>query len=124
GMPVRMIVMAQLAAAVLAAWALRSLRVAPRGRVATAVLLALTAIEYLPKPIPTTRLETPAYVAFLASLPQRAALLDGYSNFSHALLWQTRHEKRIGFGYVSRTPASVVECDARISRTAWEGRWG
>ena len=123
GMPVRMIVMAQLAVALLAAWSLRSLWRTPRGRAAASVLVGLAIFEYLPAPIPTTRLETPGYVAFLASVPEPAAVLDGYSSFSHALLWQTRHEKKMGFGYVSRVPASVAKRDAQLSQAAWDGDW-
>jgi hypothetical protein len=123
GMPVRMIVVTQLAVAVLAAAGLQLLWRTPRGRRIACVGLALALFEYLPKPIPTTRLETPAYVVFLAKLPEPAAVLDGYSSFSRALLWQTRHHKKMGFGYVSRVPASVWEQDAAVSRAAWEGRW-
>jgi hypothetical protein len=123
GMPVRMIVMTQLAVAILVALAFRSLWGTPRGRWLACILLGLAGFEYLPTPIPTTRLETPAYVTFLASLPERVAVLDGYSSFSHALLWQTRHEKKMGFGYVSRVPASVAKRDAQVSQAAWDGDW-
>jgi hypothetical protein len=123
GMPVRMIVITQLAVAILAAWALPSLWKTARGRGLACVLLGLAIFEYLPTPIPTTRLETPAYVAFLASVREPAAVLDGYSSFSHALLWQTRHGKKLGFGYVSRVPASVAERDALVSQAAWDGDW-
>jgi hypothetical protein len=123
GMPVRMIVMTQLALAVLAAWGLAALAARPKGQLATALLLAVAAFEYAPRPIPTTQLPTPAYVSFVAGLPERAALLDGYSNFAHALLWQTRHQKRMGFGYVSRTPKSVSHLDGLIAKAAWAGRW-
>jgi hypothetical protein len=123
GMPVRMIVMTQLAVAILVAWALRSLWRTARGRAVATALLGLAIFEYWPAPIPTTRLETPDYVAFLARVPEPAAVLDGYSSFSHALLWQTRHEKKMGFGYVSRVPKSVAERDAEVSQAAWDGRW-
>jgi hypothetical protein len=123
GMPVRMIVMTQLALAVLAAWGLVALLDGSGGGVAAALLLAWAAFEYLPRPIPTTQLPTPVYVSFVAGLPEPVALLDGYSNFAHALLWQTRHEKRMAFGYVSRTPKSVSERDGLIAKAAWAGRW-
>jgi hypothetical protein len=123
GMPVRMIVMTQLALAVLAAWGLAALSSRPRGRVAAALLLAVAVFEYVPRPIPTAQWPTPAYVTFVAGLPEPVALLDGYSNFAHALLWQTRHQKRMGFGYVSRTPKSVSERDGLIAKAAWAGRW-
>jgi len=123
GMPVRMIVMTQLALAVLAAWGLVALLDRRRGGLAAALLVAWAAFESLPRPIPTTQLPTPAYVSFLAGLPEPVALLDGYSDFAHALLWQTRHQKRMAFGYVSRTPKSVSERDGLIAQAAWAGRW-
>jgi len=123
GMPVRMIMMTQLALAVLAAWGVAALVGRRNGRIVATLLVAVALFECLPRPVPTARLPTPGYVAFLAGLPEPVALLDGYSNFAHALLWQTRHGKRMAFGYVSRTPQSVSERDGLISKAAWSGRW-
>ena len=123
GMPVRMIVMTQLALSVLASGGLAALVSRERRRYWAALLVVGAAFELLPRPVPTTRLPTPAYVSFLASLPEPTALLDGYSSFSHALLWQTRHQKRMAFGYISRIPASVAERDGLIAKAAWAGRW-
>ena len=124
GVPVRMIVMTQLAAAVLCAWGLdHILRIKQRGRLVVAIGIGLLVFEYLPAPLPATRLETPSYIEFLRGLPTRGGIADLYAgpNSPHTLLWQTRHGKPIAFGYVSRVPRSVALKDGELWRLL-EGR--
>jgi hypothetical protein len=117
GVPVRMIVMTQLSAALLCAWGLDHILRAKRpGRLVAAIGLGLLLFEYLPAPIPTTRPETPAYVEFVRGLPTRGGIVDLYAgvNSPQALLWQTRHGKPIAFGYVSRVPQSKLLKDLEL----------
>jgi hypothetical protein len=115
GTPVRMIVMTLLAISILAGAGWRILAEGPRALriVAGAALLAIL-LETLPRPLPTTRAETPAYVAALRDLPPGAAV-DLLHPPARALYYQTIHERPMAFGYLSRLPASVAERDARIS---------
>jgi len=116
--------MTQLAAAVLCAWGLdHIIRIKRPGRLVVAIGLGLLVFEYVPAPIPATRLETPAYIEFLRGLPTRGGIADLYAgpNSPHTLLWQTRHGKPIAFGYVSRVPRSVALKDGELWRLL-EGR--
>ena len=124
GVPVRMIVMTQLAAAVLCAWGLdHILRTKRPGRLVAAIGLGLLLFEYLPAPIPTTRLETPSYVEFVRGLPTRGGIVDHYAgvNSPQALLWQTRHGKPIAFGYVSRVPQNKLLKDLELRALLYSG---
>jgi len=126
GVPVRMIVMTQLAAAVLCAWGLdHILRTKRPGRLVVAIGLGLLVFEYLPAPIPATRLETPSYIEFLRGLPTRGGLADLHAgpNSPHTLLWQTRHGKPIAFGYVSRVPRSVALKDGELWKLLERGQY-
>ena len=108
---------AQLAAAVLCAWGLdHILRTKRPGRLVVTIGLGLLVFEYLPAPIPTTRLETPSYVEFVRGLPTRGGVVDLYEgvNSPRTLLWQTRHGKPIAFGYVSRVSQSMLLQDLEL----------
>ncbi len=124
GVPVRMMVMVQLAVAVLAAAGWASARVSASTRVRTGVLAALVviAIEYLPYPLPVTQAALPSYVQALAALPD-GAVIDLASNGPQALYYQTVHQKPMAFGYVSRTPTSVDQADLALSRLILTGAW-
>jgi hypothetical protein len=119
GAPVRMIVIVILCAALLSAAGLQSLfQVLPRGRwlIAGIGLGLLLGVELLPRPLPTTALTIPAYVARLRALPPGGGVLDTVADTSIALYYQTLHEKPLVNGYISRYPTSVF--------TAWQqNRW-
>jgi hypothetical protein len=123
GVPLRMMVMVQLAAAVLAAagWSAMQLKTT-RSRVLGAALLALIAIEYWPYPLPLTQPAVPSYVSALKSLPP-GAVLDLASNGPQALYYQTVHEHPIAFGYISRTPTSVDKADVALTQQILSGSW-
>ena len=117
GVPVRMSVMTQLAAAVLCAWGLdHAFRTRRPGWLVTGIGLGFLLFEYLPAPIPATRLETPSYVEYVRGLPTRGGIVDLYEgvNSPRTLLWQTRHGKPIAFGYVSRVPESTLQKDREL----------
>lgn len=124
GVPLRMMVMVQLAVAVLAAAGWQAARGSAGGRAAigTVALLAVIAIEYAPYPLPVSDPATPQYVRALAALPD-GAVIDLASNGPQALYYQTVHQKPIAFGYISRTAASVDEADLALARLILQGDW-
>ena len=124
GVPVRMMVMVQLAAAVLAAGGWQALLSSGwRWRhAAAAMTLAIVTFEYLPAPMRLTEPAVPAYVRALATLPAGAAI-DLASDAPLALYYQTIHHKPIAFGYISRTPASVDRADQALAALILNGEW-
>ena len=113
GVPVRMMVMATLAAGVLGAVAFQDLFARSRAwRVAgCAVVLALV-VEYFPQPIPATRIETPAFVEKLRQLPGSDGVMDlstlVFPGRHLGLYYQTIHGKPVTFGYIARLPESAA----------------
>jgi hypothetical protein len=124
GVPLRMMVMVQLATAVLAAAGWQALITSPHRlrRMIAAVLLVAIAIEYLPYPQAVTPAEVPSYVTALKTLPG-GAVIDLASHGPQALYYQSVHEKPIAFGYISRTPTSVDQADMALARLILDGSW-
>ena len=124
GVPVRMMVMVQLAASVLAAGGVGALLTSSWKwkRLGLAAVLAWIVFDYLPAPATVTDPSVPAYVGVLRDLPD-GAVLDIASNGPQALYYQTVHEKPIAFGYISRTPTSVDAADQALAALIREGRW-
>jgi len=118
GVPVRMMVMVFLSAGVLCGMAFQLYASRERKSHLPAIaLLGLLFVEYLPGPIPTTRVMVPPYVGALAGLPGEGAVViaDEVSLTSLALYYQTVHRRPMAFGYVSRFPESVLERDRRLA---------
>ena len=120
GVPARMMVMVTLAAAVLCSVGFALLfDGVPRSRVIAGGLLVLLAVEYVPRPIPTTSPEVPAYVATLQAIEQSGGVLDLVSGYFEdrpfgsvtgsgiALYYQTIHHRPMASGYVARVPSSA-----------------
>lgn len=123
GVPVRMMVMVQLAVAVLAAVGWQALATSRHRRsVLMAALLALIVIEYLPYPLRVTSPVVPAYVEALKRLPE-GAVIDLAANGPQALYYQTVHQKPMAFGYISRTPTSVDHADQALALMIRKGAW-
>lgn len=124
GVPVRMMIMVQLVAAIMTAGGVHALWHSTWRwrRVAVAVALAWVTFDYLPVPTRLTSPAMPAYVAALRDLP-RGAVLDLASNAPLALYYQTAHEKPIAFGYISRTPTSVDATDQALAGMILRGEW-
>lgn len=123
GMPVRMMVMAILAAAVIAACVLAL--VASRYKHGTlAVMLAavLIGIECAPSALPFTSARTPEYVGALKDLPP-GGLIDLKDGATTALYYQTVHNHPLAFGYISRTPSSVARKDKEIQALIDANEW-
>jgi hypothetical protein len=116
GMPIRMVVMVNLCAAVICALGLPLLwRGGARRRVLVVALLALMVVEFLPAPLPETHLALPAYYAVLQQRPDHFAVIDLATDQYHALAYQTMHGRPLASGYVSRLPASVETHDQTVA---------
>lgn len=111
GVPVRMMVMVMLSASIIAAFGVKMLSQQLRQKRALFLILApwlvLLIVEYLPAPLPRTRVSVPEYVAFLKDLPEGAVIDTTITHPPFALYYQTIHQKPMAFGYISRIPQSV-----------------
>ncbi|HKB14828.1 MAG TPA: hypothetical protein VKF62_02130, partial [Planctomycetota bacterium] len=122
GTPIRWIVLAQLCASLIGAAALLDLwRRAGKWRIAGSGLVVLLAFEVLPRPLPRTPPEFPAYVRVLRTLPDDGAVLDLHAGPGRALYHQTGHGRPLAFGYLSRLPASVVARTRGIAQALEHG---
>lgn len=129
GVPIRMVVMVTLAASVLSAMAVTALQGTTRGRAPAFLLAALLVVEYLPAPLPAVSPQVPEYVHALAELPDDGGVLDLAAPTKYLqLYYQTAHKKPMAFGYLARTPSSVIEKERGLNRainreeyaTLWE----
>jgi len=117
GVPIRMVVMITLSASVLGGMAVALLSKTPRGKISAFLIIILLFIEYLPMSLPATPTETPNYVAALAELPSDGGVLDLAAPTKYLqVYYQTQHRKPMAFGYVARTPSSVVEKEKGLNR--------
>jgi hypothetical protein len=132
GVPIRFMVMATMAVAVLASEGLAQLHA--QRRVWLAVPLALVAVfECLPSPMPATAIPVPEAIRMLTRLPGREAVLDlagelcvgpSYPSPSLALYYQTLHRRPLVYGYIARLPRSTKAQDNLIRRRVKDGQWG
>ncbi len=123
GVPVRMMVMVTLSAAVLAAFGFSLLVDGPERSMTAAIAIALViALESWPRPIPMLSTTTPRWVEVVRDLPGRDGVIDLVSDQSYALYYQTIHEKPLAFGYVSREPQSVAVRDRALEAVLKEKR--
>jgi hypothetical protein len=117
GVPVRMVVMSTLSAAVISAVGLKLLQAgSARARLLVGGLLLLLVIEYLPGPLPASQVVVPECVYVLRHQPA-GGVLDLSQSMSLPLYYQIIHEKPIALGYVARLPRSVYERDLELART-------
>jgi len=117
GVPVRMMVMTMLSAAVISAMGFKVLfRQSAGKRLLAGLLLIILFIEYLPRPIPASKIVIPPYVNFLKDLPDTKGIVDIIAEPTLALYYQTIHEKPIAFGYLSRIPTSVNTKDEKLEQ--------
>jgi hypothetical protein len=124
GVPIRMMVMVTLGAALLASYGFALLlRGDTRHRIAAPALACVMLIEYLPKPIPTLAIPVPDYVPAVRHLPGKDAVLDTVSTPSYALFYQTLHERQMAFGYVAREPRSVETQDRALEQVLRQQRF-
>jgi hypothetical protein len=123
GCPVRMVVMVQLAASVLAAMGVRQLWQRRGGRIAFIALAVLAGVEVLPRPVPSSQPEMPEVYRALLRIPEPGALIDLVTPPPLQEWWQTFHHRPMAFGYLARTPTSIVRQNRQIAEAASAGRW-
>ena len=116
GIPVRMMVMTTLSAAVISAMGFKVLFRESRGkRLLAGLLLIMLFIEYLPRPIPASKIAIPPYVYLLKDLPDTKGIVDITARRPKlALYYQSIHEKPMAFGYSPRIPESVARKDQKL----------
>jgi hypothetical protein len=119
-MPTRLVVLAMFGLAVLLAYALRDLRVrVPHTRLVTIAIAALLIFELLPAPRTLHTAAIPSIFDTVAADPRPIKVLtlpfglrDGMSSIGNTTaasqFYQTRHEKQILGGYISRLPRQGV----------------
>ncbi len=69
--------------------------------------MVLLFFDFLPKPIPASKMVVPEYINVLRALPETGGVLDTISPAGVALYYQTIYDKPMAGGYVSRIPTSV-----------------
>jgi hypothetical protein len=117
GVPVRMMVMVMLCVSLIAAFGFKDILASKRWTKWLALpLVAFLLFEYLPKPMPATRIQVPEYVKFLKNLPPGGGVIDLVSDPHKGLYYQTVHQKPLAFGYIARIPMSVERRNQRIGR--------
>jgi hypothetical protein len=117
GVPVRMMIVSTLAAAVLCAFGITRLWThSERARTVTVCLVLLLVVEYLPKPRDASLLPVPAFAVVLKEQPGGGGVLDTVSGPFDPLFHQTVHEKPMAFGLLSRIPASVERKNEELKR--------
>jgi len=115
GVPVRMMAMTMLSAAVISAMGFKVLFQKSRGkRLLAGLLLIMLFIEYLPRPRLASKIAIPPYVILLKDLPDTKGIVDMTASPGLALYYQTIHEKPMAFGYLSRIPESVAIKDQKL----------
>jgi len=124
GVPIRMMVMVMLFASILCAIGFKELIKSKRvSRWIIITIILFLFFEYLPKPIPTTRINIPEYVKFLKTLPADGGVIDLVSSPCESLYYQTIHHKPLAFGYLARIPSSVEKRNNRISHLIGAGEF-
>lgn len=122
--PVRMVVMVVLSAAVIASVGFQRLfSGSRRQRFLAFFLLAVLVVEYLPGSLPASLPVVPGQVQVLEDLPGQDAVADVGYGVIRALYYQTIHERPIAFGHVSRMPASAVVHEQEMRQVLASGEY-
>lgn len=124
GMPVRMMVMVNLASAVICAFGLGLIfKIKKYGPWLIGAIIIIISVEYLPRTLTITRITIPPYVRFLQVQKNNSGVLDMVEDKNMKLFYQTVHGKPIAFGYISRYPQSVLISDYFILSLLNDGRF-
>jgi hypothetical protein len=124
GMPIRMMVMVTLAAAVLSSMVLAKLDLnKTKHRVALMLFCLVLFLEMWPSPLYMFSNKVPEYVKALRSLGSGAVVDDAAPGATYALYNQTYHEHPIVLGYVSRTPKSLEDKDWQLVASILEHKY-
>lgn len=111
GMPVRMMVIVTLGAAVVVAIVLASVKLhTNKGKLLLSLFIVVFIVDILPRSLPTTTSTYPAYVYKLKTLPSTGGVLDEAAKSEPLQLYhQTHYNKPMAFGYVSRLPNHIKD---------------
>ena len=103
-----MMVMVMLSAAVISAICLQNIfqRIGDKYIFIALILGLFLFVEFLPKPLPITKVYIPEYVNLLKDMPKNGGMIDAIDP-PFSLYYQTIHEIPIATGYISRYPTSV-----------------
>lgn len=125
GVPVRMMVMVTLAAAIISAMVLARIDIRKtKDKILMAAFLGVMLIEFWPAPLPYIPVTQPHYVAVLRSLPNTGSVLDDAAlSESHQLYHQVESGKPIILGYISRTPQSLITREKPLLETLGRGEY-
>jgi hypothetical protein len=124
GVPVRMMIVPVLAAAVILAAGFEDLFAGSAVRKTAVVALAgLLVFEFIPSPMPATPARTAPYARALKALPGPGGVIDLAVSPSWAMYNQTIHGKPLALGYIARIPVSVERRNAQILTTLGAGDW-
>ena len=125
GVPVRMMIMAILASAVISAMVLSKLDLKiKKNQLIMLGFFAVLFVELWPAQLPINVASVyPAYVNKLKTLPAGAVLDNGAISGSWALYDQTITQRPMALGYISRTPTSVNNKDSVLIADATPGRY-
>jgi len=125
GVPIRMMVMVSLAAAIISAMVLTKLNLRSRkGRLVLALFAAVLFVELWPSTLPINQAyAVPAYVNKLKQLPPGAVLDNGAVSASWQLYDQTFTARPMALGYISRIPQSVLDKDNQLIADVTPGKY-
>jgi hypothetical protein len=124
GVPVRMMLMTTLSLAVVASLVFAKLDLkAVKGRILLAVFVAIYALEVWPAALPLTPAALPKYVDVLQKLPAGVVLDNAAPSSSVQLLDQTKDEKPMILGYISRTPQSLEDQEGPMVAAIMTGHY-
>ncbi|MCJ7583062.1 MAG: hypothetical protein MUP98_21300 [Candidatus Aminicenantes bacterium] len=126
GTPIRMMVMVTLSAGIIFAMGFKKLWAdLSKKRWCLVLLLIFLCFEYLPRPLPETRVDVPEYVYALKELPGNKGVIDTVADPPpFALYYQTIHKKPIAEGYIARIPEAVALQNGRIMQLLHDGEYG
>lgn len=126
GMPIRMVIVVIIAGIIIASFALKKINLKTvKGKLIFAGIVAISAFEMYPMPLPLTQPVQPAYVEVLKNLPLKdgSGIIDNAAiSSTWALFGQTEHGKPMAFGYTTRTPKSVEDKNFKIFAAIEENR--
>ena len=124
GVPVRMMFMVTLMSAVIVAMVLSKLDLKKRkGLLLITLFCVVVSVEMWPRRLPLTPITQPRYVLALQNLPAGAVLDNAAKDEAQQLYHQTGYEKPMAFGYISRTPKSLMTKEYRLWAYGEEGKY-
>ena len=119
GVPVRMVTVAILSAGIISGMTVQYLIAQSRSwKWILSMLMGVMVFEFIPTPLPATEGLYPPYVEILKDAPE-GLIYDPVTYHTHALYYQTIHEKPVAYGYVSRQPLSTRKKD-QVFRVLFE----